>query len=243
MGYIIRQPVITEKPARPEERSKAEPTRREEVVISAEPAPAAQPAPEQIEAVFAEAREKGKKAGEKAGYTAGYEKGYQEGSAQGEKAAMAEWEPRQAQMDTLLASLSDARKEAITRIDDEFIPVVFSALTKIVGEMAFSEDFIRAAVRQALQMVRNQEQITIRLNPADLAFVQKDPALQKGQIALQADNSIHSGCVIETSCGNIDAQLDVQLASLRKLLTRVRSQMAEGLPTVEAEPDSEGYRA
>jgi flagellar assembly protein FliH len=233
MGYLIRQPLIVTQPSpleaqeiTPEQEASAgNPVAAPRLAVSngdtafAEAVVQEAFSAEQIEAITEQARQEGQAQGYAAGYTTGLQ--------QGEQAALAAWQAKQEQLAALLASISTARAHAVEHIDSEFVPVVFSALTKIVGELAFSADFVRAAVRQALQTVRNSEQIIIKAHPADVALLNAEGLLpHPARISIVADDTITAGCIIETDCGNVDAQLDSQLASLKALLVQLRVEPA-----------------
>lgn len=186
-----------------------------------------------VEALYAQAQEEGYtqghqqgvSEGRKQGYEQGQAEGYEKGLAEGEQAARQAWQQKMTQIDALIDALPQARQQAVEQIDDEFIPVVFSALGKIVGDLAVSPEFVQAAVRQALQNVRGSEQITIRLHPADLALLEDEdfqPALPP-RVKLVADEAVTAGCLIETRCGEIDALLDTQMARLKNLLIEMRN--------------------
>jgi flagellar assembly protein FliH len=229
MGSLIRQPKIVETERLPEKVA-APVSEQKEVVenvsvettsIEVEPTVSTPSiTPEQIEEAFTQARQEGLKEGKEEGLTLGHKEGLQKG----EQAALEAWKGKLEQLNGLLASFTEARKDAIERVDDEFVPVVFSALTKIVGDLALSPDFVRAVVHQALQSVRSKEQITIKVHPDDVDLLATDELLlvQQDRITILADATINAGCVIETSCGNVDAELETLMSSLKTVLAEVR---------------------
>ncbi len=100
---------------------------------------------------------------------------------------------------------------------------------KIIGREIERDDAALAdIVSAALRHARQQESLTVRVNPADLPRVQAhrerlDPSGRARFIDLVADPRVgHGGCVIEGESGTVDARLDTQLRVLeRALLARV----------------------
>ncbi len=183
-----------------------------------------------FEEIYTQASEEGFAEGKKKGFSAGQKEGYQAGLQEGKAKAVEEveqhWQPKLRQLSELISTFTQKREEAIDRVSDEFVPVVFSAVAKIVGELALSPEFVQAVIKQALQGVRHAEQIIIKLHPDDARLVSEADLIseQYPRITIVEDDSILAGCVIETNCGNIDAQLDTQLTQLKMLLSKMRTE-------------------
>lgn len=244
MGILIQQPQVITPPATTaipdvalqEAAQEAEFVVAEEMVTELPQSPTApEPVVDQarVEAVYEQAQEdgyaqghqQGVSEGRKQGYERGQAEGYEKGLAEGEQAARQAWQQKITQIDEFIDALSQGRQQAVDQINDEFIPVVFGALGKIVGDLAVSPEFVQAAVRQALQNVRGSEQITIHVHPADLALLEDEgfQPILPSQVTLVADEAVTAGCLIETSCGEIDALLETQMARLKNLLIEMRN--------------------
>lgn len=123
--------------------------------------------------------------------------------------------------------------DAITRkinyfedIETQMTGLVMQATEKLLGELD-SDELVRRVVHNALKVMRNQKQVTIRVAPdlvetlqrqlndiladyAGISFVDvaADPRLRRG------------GCILESELGIVDASLDVQLQALRRALEK-----------------------
>jgi flagellar assembly protein FliH len=76
-------------------------------------------------------------------------------------------------------------------------------------------EVVAGIVRDALSRVEHAEQITIRMNPADMDGLDAlkpgilDSLADAGRARFEADASISSGgCRIESDCGDIDARIE-----------------------------------
>ena len=118
-------------------------------------------------------------------------------------------------METVLSSLA-----FIEKIESTVVEVVTESIQKVIGELDENERIVRI-VRTALQNVRNQQQILIRVSPHDEKIVREAlaPMLQHGQsshfLDVIADSKLTpDSCILETELGVIDASLSTQLKAL-----------------------------
>jgi type III secretion protein L len=142
-------------------------------------------------------------------------RGHREGLEQG-KAEMAE---------QVVATLGQSTLY-FSKIEDALVDVVIKAVRRVIGEF---DDRERAAriVRQALELLRNQSQVRVKVAPARLdqlkaevdALLASFPRIQlldvQGDARLPAD-----GCILETEFGVIDATVETQLRAIEKALIK-----------------------
>lgn len=111
-------------------------------------------------------------------------------------------------------------------LEEKVVEIVMSAVMKIVGEID-DEKLILKIVKNALAVVRNQKQVTLRVAPGQVKTVKN--ALDKilsdypgiSFIDVAGDSRLKSdGCILETDIGVVDASVDVQLSAIRKSLTQ-----------------------
>jgi type III secretion protein L len=111
-------------------------------------------------------------------------------------------------------------------VEETLCDLVVSAIRKIIGEMDNRELMLKV-IRNALNLVRNQKQVILRVCPADAPMVQNSindiiadfPGI--GFIDVVADARLkQNGCILESEMGIIDASLDVQLEAIRRSLSR-----------------------
>lgn len=137
------------------------------------------------------------------------EQGYLDGQTEGKL------EHAEKIMETVLSSV-----EFIENIENTLVDIVHDSIVKVIGELDDNERIVRI-VRTALQHVRNQQQIIIRIAPQDEKYVRNALSAMltqrqgTGYLDIQADPRLQQGsCILESELGIIDASLDTQLKAL-----------------------------
>jgi flagellar biosynthesis/type III secretory pathway protein FliH len=180
----------------------------------------------QKEQMFEEARQ--------AGFDAGYEQGHEQGTAAGYKAAYGAAEERfNRQHADILADVQraiaeiDLRKEELRIAAErdllEFAVLVARKLTFQVGKL--HHEAALANLNRSLRLVASQTDLTIRVNPDDLASLETfaDSVLQRADasraVKLVPDDSLKpGGCTVSTDRTDIDATLEAQVDAMVSLL-------------------------
>lgn len=110
------------------------------------------------------------------------------------------------------------------QVEAKVAALVMTALRKVLGEFDDVELTLRV-VRNALQVVRSQPHVTIRVTPAqEAALRQRLNELlagynSVGMVEIIGDPRLSSGgCILETEIGVVDASIDVQLQALERAL-------------------------
>ncbi len=161
-----------------------------------------------LEAARQEAQEIALKAQD--AYQQRYEAGYQDGVEAGRM------EHAEKVMETVLASV-----EFIEKIESTVVDVVNQSVRKIIGELDDAER-IQRIVGTALNNVRGQLKVTVRVAPADEPTVMKAFASMTSGSYLNvvADPHLKQGsCILESELGVVDASLETQLKALEKAFT------------------------
>ena len=135
--------------------------------------------------------------------------GYQDGLEEGKL------EHAEKMMETILSSV-----EFIEGIESTLVSVVTQSVRKIVGDLDDRERIVRI-VRNALNVVRGQQKVTVRVAPADEAAVlEAMAAMTAGSsgtsfLTVMADPRLeHDSCILESELGVVDASLQTQLKAL-----------------------------
>jgi flagellar biosynthesis/type III secretory pathway protein FliH len=106
---------------------------------------------------------------------------------------------------------------------------------KVVGyEIVSNREVVVKVAREALKSVGNLQQVTLKMNPQDLRFLEENQmsvaqlAPHISDVRVEAADSIEQGgCVIDSSCGRIDAQIDSQLKMIEKAFQTELSKRSE----------------
>jgi len=141
----------------------------------------------------------------------GYQKGHEEG-----KAEIAE---------RILECVGQSAAY-YSRVEDVMVDLVMRAVRNVLGEID-KQELIERVVNRALESTRNENQVTIRVAPAQADWlkgrineiVQTFPKIQF--LDVQPDNRLaEDGCVLETEIGVVDASLQTQMKAIEKALIR-----------------------
>lgn len=125
----------------------------------------------------------------------------------------------------LLLDARERRDTALADVERDVLRLSVKLAEKIIGrEIQLDPATIADIVSAALRNARQNEMLTVRVNPSDLPHVQEfrqrlDPTGRARFLDLVADPRVRpAGCVIESESGRVDAQLDTQLRVLERAL-------------------------
>ena len=120
----------------------------------------------------------------------------------------------------------------LSDIEDTLANILIGGVKKIIGECDHKALAI-SLVKNALQHVRNEKHVTIRIAPGEYEAVQEQLndilAEYKGVgfIDLVADPRLSAGdCIMESEIGVVDASVDVQMKALQKRFDKIKSMSA-----------------
>jgi type III secretion protein L len=131
--------------------------------------------------------------------------GYEDGIEQGKM------EHAEKMMETVLASI-----EFVENIERTVASVVTQSVKKIIGDLDDDERIVRV-VHTALNTVRGQQKVTVRVAVADEPAVSKalEAMMNGNYVTVAADSRMERGrCILESDLGVVDASLQTQLAAL-----------------------------
>lgn len=139
----------------------------------------------------------------------------------------------------LVTELTSLRQRILREAEIEMVELALAIAHKVIQrEIHVDRSCIVDAIQAALQKTEHQERVVIRMNSADLQYLENAcvamPELEKGcgRINLEADDSVAAGgCVLETGCGEIDGRIEQRLQYLESAL---RSK----LPPIQAEDET-----
>lgn len=128
----------------------------------------------------------------------------------------------------IIYDLTEKKRDVLAQAEADMIRLSIRVAARILGrELRQHPDTIADIVTQAIQTVRNQTKITIRVNPDDLEHLVKsrEQLLNRvGQskiIDFQSDTKVQpGGCIIDSEAGIVNAQLKTQLEVMEKVLLK-----------------------
>lgn len=172
-----------------------------------------------------EAMEKGRQEG----YDAGFASGLEAGKEQVRQDMSDELSRSAQQASQLLAHAQQDGHEMILNAKQQILELAVEVARKILAnELEENSAAVLSMVRAALEKVRDQQEVSVRVHSVDYEFIMKSrhdlQALigREQPILVQADNSVPQGnCLIDTTSGTVDARIDTQLDSIRKALQEV----------------------
>jgi type III secretion protein L len=116
--------------------------------------------------------------------------------------------------------------EYFAGVENEMVDLVMAAVRKVVDGFGDREK-VMVVVRNALAVVRNQKQMTMRLHPDEIDIVRERindilaayPGV--GYLDLVSDARLERGaCILESEIGMVEASLEGQIEALRGAFQR-----------------------
>jgi len=154
-----------------------------------------------------------------AGAQAAFEAERQRGYAEGKEQALLD------QAEKMIETVSRT-VDYFAGVENEMVELVMQAVRKVVDGFDDREKVV-VVVRNALAVVRNQKQMTLRLHPDEVEVVRERindilaayPGV--GYLDLVADLRLSRGaCILESEIGMVEASLQGQLDALRGAFQR-----------------------
>lgn len=152
----------------------------------------------------------------KAAFEAERQRGFEEGQE----------EARLEQAEQMIANVSRT-VDYFAKVEGRMVDLVMQAVQRIVSD--FSDDErVMTTVRNVLAVVRNQKQMTLRLNPQQVEMVKSRvnellaayPGV--GYLDIIADHRLQAdACILESEIGLVEASMEGQLTALRNAFQKV----------------------
>lgn len=143
------------------------------------------------------------------------ERGYADGLAEANARAVEQM------MDTVAGTVA-----YFASVEKQMTELVLTATAKVLGEFDDRALVVRV-VHNALRVMRNQKQVTLRVAPEQVENVQHHLTEIMADYAgisfvdVSGDARLRAGgCILESELGIVDASIDVQLDALRRALAK-----------------------
>ncbi|HTA44364.1 MAG TPA: FliH/SctL family protein [Bryobacteraceae bacterium] len=150
------------------------------------------------------------------------EAGRAEGEAQSRKAALAEVDGVLQKLTGAIYETSQLRPRLRAEAEADMVRLAIAIARKIVGrELNADPDTITGLVKAALEKVRTQEILRVRVHPDHGARIRECLSrFGASQVEIVADANADRGtAVFETTRGNFDASVESQLREIERGLT------------------------
>lgn len=149
--------------------------------------------------------------------------GFQEGEAAGRRAAEMELRPVLERLAKSIEELAGLRPAAAAHAETGLLKLATAIARRILRrEISVDPQAVESLVRMALERVRAEDVLRVRVHPEHAALLKAalDRLPGARDIAVQPDAQLdRGGVVLETGRGNLDASIETQLAEIERGLT------------------------
>ncbi len=167
-------------------------------------------------------------------YDDAYQKGQQDGYIQGKQSGLDEMQMKicdaAEKAQHMLATGEKEAKEMILAAERQIIEIALAVASRILAcQIEENPMIVLPIVKKALEKVRDQEQIVLRVSAEDFeVVVQAKQDFQnivgrEQALTISVDRTIERGsCIVDTSYGLVDAKIDTQFDAIKKALQGVQ---------------------
>ncbi|MDA8335222.1 MAG: FliH/SctL family protein [Peptococcaceae bacterium] len=166
------------------------------------------------------------------------EKAREEGRAAGRAEAAAESAAVLARAGQVLAQAEGERRTLLAGLPEELAELALAIARQVVArELAQAPAAVTAIAREALELVKNRERVTVYVNPAEADLFRARRGDLEGSLSdravlvIIADQDVPAGgLLVETEQGLVDATLEARFAALRTALGSGPAKPPAGVP-------------
>lgn len=118
------------------------------------------------------------------------------------------------QIKLIFVDLTSQIDEKVNNIEAQALELAVQISRKVLGTtVEINPEYILPVIKEALNLGSSSVVSSVRVSPQDFEFIElvglRKDLMQEGQIwDFKADESIKSGCILDTSTGEIDFDLD-----------------------------------
>lgn len=196
---------------------------------------------DELEAIRRQAYEEGRAEGVQAGFAEGYQKGEAQGRVEAEEAVKSQHEELLRQEEQSLAdfvvamqTFADTAHESIrdwkaAEIEAHALMGIEIAKRAVGKELEVSKETLFELTKMALAELHQGLEFRILVNPSDTEVLNKrkqdimEALSHVRGIDVVADQTIKSGCMIESHTGTIDARIDAYLGRIAQAALREKA--------------------
>ncbi len=125
----------------------------------------------------------------------------------------------------VIQSIRDAVPQVVRDSETTVIHLAIETAQRLVAGLPVSAEMIEASVREALAQVADSSEVTVLLNPEDLALLEKHQggataAANRPNVSFRSSPEVtRGGCLVQTRFGVVDGRRETKVALLKKSLT------------------------
>jgi flagellar assembly protein FliH len=156
------------------------------------------------------------------------EEGYQEGFQEASQKAVEERHNHARQITELLRDVGFQVREELARLEISCLGLALDIANRLLrSSVEFDPEYLIPIIQEAFRLAASSQIFTVRVSPQDLEFIRvcgvRDFLGKEDESwDFIGDETIRSGCVIETSAGQIDMQLDSAFDRIKEELIRIK---------------------
>lgn len=166
-----------------------------------------------------------------------YRQGFSQGERAGTQLAQEKLTPLLEGFVRVMSELEALRERIYSEAERELVELACAVAEKVMQlEVGVNREVVLKGVQAALRGLVDREEVRVRVNPADLAFLRQYKGdLMKSvdglrRVAIEEDPSVgRGGYIVEIPGGNLDGRLEEQVA-------RIREEFLAQCPPIGQEP-------
>ena len=147
-------------------------------------------------------------------FAEGKQAGYQEGYREGELSVAERYEKLSARVSEITNGISAQVQGLLNRLQVEAVELSLQISRKILATtVEVRPDYIVDVIREALKSLGAAKPLRVRVSPQDYEFLEvvglpPELSTQELGVVYVIDESVRSGCIVETDFGEVDMILD-----------------------------------
>ncbi|RIL05319.1 MAG: hypothetical protein DCC75_11815 [Proteobacteria bacterium] len=156
-----------------------------------------------------------------------FERGRQQGTQEAVEQGSERLSHIESRLETVLKDIAVQVKEHGQEIEKQAVELALMIGKKLVDQaVEINPEYLIPIINEALKLAGGAGVMKIRISPQDMEFVELVGISKRikdfdGSWSFESDATIKSGCVIETSAGQIDYQLDLAWERIRDNVVRI----------------------
>lgn len=154
-------------------------------------------------------------------FAQGKEEGYALGFGDGERSVVERYEQLSARVAAITDGIASQVQGLLNRLQSEAVELSLQIARKIVTTtVEVRPDYIVDVIREALKALGAAKPLRVRVSPQDYEFLEvvglpPELSTQELGVVYVIDESVRSGCIVETDFGEVDMILDKMWEQVR----------------------------